>query len=113
MRSRFSAYACGEAEHLWRTLHAEHADRAAQKDDVLRALKHASTTYKYMRLTILDAKGAQVLFRAHVFEKGKDRSFTELSTFARDDVGWRYVEGITRSADVTPWTIDSFIDASR
>lgn len=95
MRSRFSAYARGDAEYLWRTLHPDHPDRTAPREDLLRALRHAAATYKYMRLRILDAKGKQVLFRAGVFEKGKDRSFMELSTFADDGVGWRYVEGIT------------------
>jgi SEC-C motif-containing protein len=111
MRSRFSAYARGEAEYLWRTLHADHADRAAPKEETLRAMKRASAHYRYMRLRILDAKGAHVLFRASVFEKGKDRSFIELSTFAPDGVGWRYVDGITRPADGTAWTIDSFVSA--
>ena len=111
MRSRFAAYARGEAEYLWRTLHPDHADRAVPKEDVLRALRHATATYKYMRLHIFDAKGAKVLFRASVFEKGKDRSFTELSTFARDGVGWRYVEGVSRPADNREWTIESFSSA--
>ncbi len=112
MRSRFSAFSRGEWDYLWRTLHPDHPDRATPKEDVLRAMKRASERYKYMRLHILDAKGAQVLFRASVFEKGKDRSFTELSTFAPDGVGWRYVEGVTRPADGTVWTIDSFVSAA-
>ena len=112
MRSRFSAYARGEAEYLWRTLHADHADRAAPKEDVLRAVKHASVTYKYMRLHILDAKEAQVLFRANVFEKGKDGSFIELSTFAHDGTGWRYIEGIARPSDAKEWTIESFLSTA-
>jgi SEC-C motif domain protein len=112
MRSRFSAFARGEWDYLWRTLHPEHPDRAAPKEETLRAMKRASASYKYMRLRILDAKGAQVLFRASVFEKGKDRSFLELSTFAHDGVGWRYLSGIARAADDTQWTIESFVAAA-
>jgi uncharacterized protein YchJ len=35
-----------------------------------------------------------VLFRASVFEKGQDRSFTERSLFARDGAAWRYLSGV-------------------
>jgi SEC-C motif-containing protein len=34
-----------------------------------------------------------VRFRVKVFQKGKDVSFEELSEFAHDGVGWRYVRG--------------------
>ena len=68
-----------------------------------------------MRLTILDAKDAEVLFLAAVFEKGKDRSFVELSSFARDGAAWRYLSGETRAArdvaDPAALTIDSFSSA--
>ena len=60
MRSRFSAYALGEAEYLWRRLDDHHPDRQAPKDKVVRALKHSSATYKYMRLRIFKAEGDQV-----------------------------------------------------
>ena len=112
MRSRFSAFARGEWDYLWRTLHPEHEDRATPKDEMLRAMKRTAASYKYMRLCILDAKDARVLFRASVFEKGKDRSFMELSTFAHDGVGWRYLSGVARAADDKPWTIESFVAAA-
>ena len=101
MRSRFAAFALGDAEYLWRTLHPDHEDRALPKDDLVRALKTAARAMKYMRLTILDAKDARVLFLAGVFEKGRDRSFVELSSFARegrDGGAWRYLSGEARDA---------------
>jgi SEC-C motif-containing protein len=113
MRSRFAAFALGDAEYLWRTLHPDHEDRAVAKDDLLRTLKAASRALKYMRLTILDAQDARVLFLAGVFDKGKDRSFVELSTFARDGAGWRYLEGVNRDAregDATGLTIESMLE---
>jgi SEC-C motif-containing protein len=113
MRSRFSAFALGDAEYLWRTLDARHEDRAQPKDEVVRGLRDASRRYRYMRLTILEAKDARVLFLAGVFEKGRDRSFVELSQFAHDGAGWRYVSGASREAgelgDVTALTIDTFL----
>ena len=98
MRSRFAAFAIGDAEYLWRTVHPDHEDRMHPKEDVLRSLKEAARTLKYMRLTILDAQGPEVLFFAAVFERGTDRSFVELSSFAHDGTGWRYLAGETREA---------------
>jgi SEC-C motif-containing protein len=109
MRSRFAAFAVGDASYLWRTLHPDHEDRARTKDEVLRALTAAARTLKYMRLTILEAKDARVLFRAAVFEKGKDRSFVELSSFAHDGVGWRYLAGDCRDVgEAAGLTIEAF-----
>ena len=41
MRSRFSAFAVGDVEYLWRTLHPEHEDRVLDKADVVRTLRKA------------------------------------------------------------------------
>jgi SEC-C motif-containing protein len=113
MRSRFAAFALSDAEYLWRTLDARHEDRALPKDEVTRGLREASRTYRYMRLRILEAKDERVLFLASVFEKGRDRSFVELSQFAHDGTGWRYVSGANREArevgDLDRLTIDSFL----
>ena len=42
MRSRFAAFALGDAEYLWRTLHEDHEDRALSKEDVVHSLKTAA-----------------------------------------------------------------------
>ena len=93
MRSRFAAYARGDAEYLWRTLHPDHEDRGRPRDEVMRELRDASRGYRYVRLAILAADGENVTFRAGVFQKGADRSFVERSRFARDGGGWRYLSG--------------------
>jgi SEC-C motif-containing protein len=117
MRSRFAAFALADGEYLWRTLHPDHEDRAQPKDEVVRSLRDAARAYKYMGLTILDARDDRVLFRARIFQKGHDRSFAELSLFARDADGWRYVSGQMRPAqDVTQsgtMTIDAWELASK
>jgi SEC-C motif-containing protein len=98
MRSRYSAFALGEAEHLWRTLDASHPDRAAPRDHLARGLRAQKGHRRYPKLVILDSrvhgKTAEVLFFAGVTERGQDGSFVELSDFAHDGEGWRYVSGV-------------------
>ncbi|HEY1695184.1 MAG TPA: YchJ family metal-binding protein [Polyangiaceae bacterium] len=114
MRSRFAAFARADAAYLWRTLHADHEDRARPEAEVLRALRDGARAHRYVRLTILEARGDLVLFRAGVFQKGRDVSFVELSRFAHDGVGWRYLSGEGRAAsesdpgDPNGLTIEAF-----
>lgn len=98
MRSRYAAFAMGEAEYLVRTLHEDHADRRLPRADLLRSLRSARERLRYPSLAILDRRVAddtgEVLFCAGLFESGRDQSFVELSDFAHDGTGWRYVSGI-------------------
>jgi SEC-C motif-containing protein len=114
MRSRFAAFARADVEYLWRTLHGEHEDRARPKEDLLAALRATARAHRFMRLAILEARQARVLFHAAVFEKGKDRSFVELSEFALEGGAWRYVSGIARPAaevqDLPALTIARFLE---
>jgi SEC-C motif-containing protein len=123
MRSRYAAFARGEPDYLWRTLHADHPDRSRDPAEVTRSLRETIRTFKYMGLTILetrspDADGiARVLFWARLFEKGRERSFVELSEFAHDGEGWRYLAAETRSVaqlphDPATLTIDAFCTAA-
>ncbi len=98
MRSRYAAFALGEAEYLLRTLDAAHVDRALPRAELLRSLRGTRERLRYPSLVILDSRrtegGGEVLFAAGVVERGKDQSFVELSDFAHDGAGWRYVSGI-------------------
>ena len=104
MRSRFAAFALGDGEYLWRTLHPDHPLRARARVEVVRELSRARQKLRYQRLTVHDrdedGDRGRVLFTAHVFEKGKDRSFTELSDFVRVDGAWRYLEGLAAGEPV-------------
>ena len=97
MRSRYAAFAIGDAEYLWSTLHADHDDRAAPRETFLRALR-AARGRAYPSLAILDARRrgrvAEVLFFAGLTVRGRDASFVELSDFEHDGTGWRYRSGI-------------------
>ena len=123
MRSRFAAFAMKEVEYLWRTLHPDHDDRSEPKDAVVRAIREACASNRYMGLDVLDAEPAdangvaRVLFKAKIFSRGKDISFVELSDFAHDGEGWRYLRGEGASAgnvkDASSLTIASFRAARR
>ncbi len=119
MRSRYAAFARKEIDYLYRTLHPEHEDRARPEADVLRDLRATASTLRYMGLQILDRRApdeagiARVLFLARIFEKGRERSFVELSEFAHDGEGWRYLRGEARpvariAGDPAAIRIDSF-----
>lgn len=103
MRSRFSAFALGDGAYLFRTLHPDNALRARPKDDVVRELSRAKQSMRYQGLAIhdvdVDGDRGRVLFTARVFEKGRDRSFVELSEFRRAEGGWRYADGLLAPAD--------------
>ena len=104
MRSRFTAFALENVEHLLRTLAPDHPARARPAAEVLRDLRRAARAFDYRSLTILDHEGpdgsgrAQVLFLAGLFDRGKDRSFVERSQFVHDGQGFRYLSGDLRAA---------------
>ncbi len=119
MRSRYSAFAVADVDYLVRTLHPDHDDLTMTDADLRASLRRSTRSHKYMGLTILDrqapdAQGlAHVLFLAKVFENGKNLSFVELSSFAHDGVGWRYLSGTSRPVpkpplDLSAMTIDAF-----
>jgi SEC-C motif domain protein len=97
MRSRYSAFALGLGVYLVRTLSAGHPDRTGDQEALLRALSQAKDTQRFLGLTILEARAdgdeGFVEFRARIFDRGADRSFTERSRFVREGVGWRYDGG--------------------
>jgi SEC-C motif-containing protein len=106
MRSRYAAFALGDTEYLWRTLHPDHDDRTRAREGWERELRKGLKKLRYRRLRILDSAPpdedgvARVLFHVAMSQKvggtSRDRSFAELSLFAHDGEGWRYLVGETR-----------------
>ncbi len=102
MRSRYTAFARGEHAYLFRTLHADHDDHARGEKVLTTQLVKSAKRTRYEALSILDHEGpdadgiARVLFHVSMRVEGKDASFVELSSFAHDGDGWRYVGGTTR-----------------
>jgi len=94
MRSRWSAFALGKGEYLVDTLAAIHEDRQMPREALARALSQAKDRQRFMELTIKALPAPdQVTFHARIFEKGKDVSFTERSTFVQEDGLWKYASG--------------------
>ena len=98
VRARFAAYARGRTDFLARTLHRDHADRALPARELRARLERAVARTRFRSLEILDADGPdrdgvyRVLFRVLAAHAGRDASFVELSSFAKDG-GLRYVAG--------------------
>ena len=97
MRSRYSAFALGLGSYLVRTLAADHPDQSLDELVLTRTLSSARQRQRFLGLTILSAHEkdglGEVTFRARIFERGVNRSFTERSTFVRESGGWRYAAG--------------------
>jgi len=116
MRSRYSAFALGCTDYLVETLHPEHEDAKLGADAVRLSVQLTSAAMRFTGLKIVDARErddtAMVLFVARVFEKGKDRSFVELSDFGRTERGWQYRAGTSRAVsefpDLATLNIDEF-----
>jgi SEC-C motif-containing protein len=100
MRSRFSAYAVGNADYIIDTTHPANpgytTERQTWKEDIARFC----TLTQFISLEVLaTADGttpdeAFVEFRATLTQLGKDASFTERSKFLRIDGKWLYVAGV-------------------
>lgn len=92
MRSRYSAFALGEAGYLLATWHSTTRPRSLALDPDVRwtALEVLATTGG----SLLAAEGT-VEFRAHYRVAGRSGAQHENSRFAREDGRWRYVDGVS------------------
>ena len=97
MRSRFTAYARQDADHLSATWHSSSRPARLELDADLRwtALEIVSTTAG----GLLDTTGT-VAFRARAVAGGRKRSVEEDSAFVREAGAWTYLG--PASADVAP-----------
>nr|WP_197698187.1 YchJ family metal-binding protein [Micromonospora viridifaciens] len=89
MRSRFSAFAVGDADHLLRSWHSSTRPARLRLDPALR----------WTRLEILDTDrgglfdtAGTVRFRAHYREAGRPGTLAEHSRFVREDGRWVYLD---------------------
>ncbi|PIB34455.1 hypothetical protein BFP72_03000 [Reichenbachiella sp. 5M10] len=97
MRSRYTAYAVGQANYLYQTTHA--SKRAQQTVD---ELAQWSTDNTWTKLEIIavehgrihDSHGI-VEFKAYFADaKGLEQVLHERSSFLQEEDGWYYVDGV-------------------
>lgn len=96
MRSRYTAFAIGDADHLRETWHPSTRPRSIDVDPELR----------WVRLLIVDRVGGGpfdgdgvVEFEAFWREREARGSMRERSRFVREDRRWFYVDGDVASSD--------------
>ena len=116
MRSRYAAFALGLGHYLVATLALGHPDLLLENETLVRELSRAKERQRFLGLVILHSseseREGEVLFYARIFERGADRSFAELSTFAREDGAWKYASGLLVPAGALPAPIESITRAS-
>jgi SEC-C motif-containing protein len=82
MRSRYSAYAVGDLDYVWRTWHPRTRPAEVSADEV-----------EWTSLEIVDASADEVEFRAHYRHGGQTGTLHERSRFAVRAGRWFYVDG--------------------
>ena len=108
VRARYAAFALGLGRYLVRTLTTDHPDHGAGADVLAANLSEIRVRRRFMGLAFLhstvegDGERAEVLFYARLFERGRDCSFVELSTFRRESGSWRYESGIGLDTERLP-----------
>jgi SEC-C motif-containing protein len=95
MRSRYSAFAVGDAGHLLRTWHPSGRPRTLSLDPALRWTRLAVLETRDGGL--FDATGT-VQFRAMYVQQGQRGVLAETSRFVRQDRHWTYLGPIDQRA---------------
>ncbi len=98
MKSRFSAFAVGDATYIMKTTHNENqdytTDTAAWKSSILEFCN--STVFK--QLTIVETQEEKsesyVTFKAILLQHNHDASFIEKSRFLKEEGKWYYHSGV-------------------
>ena len=97
MRSRYSAYAMGNAKYIIETTHPKNSQFQTNclqwEQEILQFCKNTI----FEKLEILDftdgEKIAYVTFRAHLKQNGTNASFKEKSAFEKVKKRWLYLSG--------------------
>ena len=89
MRSRYSAYAFGDADYLVATTHSS-TRKLHRKEDIL----EWSKSNHWIQLEVLASTETTVKFNAHYLDfQGKAQVHEEHSTFILENGSWFYVDG--------------------
>ncbi len=101
MRSRFAAYALNLPDYIIETTHKDNPAYQADRGDWRKYLLLFTQHTYFDWLDVLEFNdgdtSATVKFTAHLRQKDQDVSFTEASSFVKEDGRWWYQGG-----EVTP-----------
>lgn len=94
MKSRYSAYACGDIKYIINTTHKENSDYTNDFDQWAKEIEIFCKKTDFIKLEILEytlkERESFVKFKAHLEIDGEDQSFVELSRFVKVDNRWYY-----------------------
>lgn len=97
MRSRWTAYACGDAAHIMRTTHPDSPHYDPDPRRWLRDIRTFCADVRFVELRVLSAveadDSAVVAFHAGLRRAGEDASFSERSRFRKVAGVWKYLDG--------------------
>ena len=97
MRSRYAAYALGDAAYIQRTTHPGgphwEPDAAAWARSILVFCRSTDFEALEVRAASEDGERGEVTFRAQLVQGGRDASFVERSRFLRVEGRWLYHSG--------------------
>ena len=97
MRSRFCGYALNLSQYIIDSSHSNHKDGAKFDNLSQESIKEFSKLTEFRDLVIHDhcnyGEFETVTFTATLFQKDKDVSFTEKSTFKKEDGRFKYFSG--------------------
>ncbi|MBN2799248.1 MAG: SEC-C domain-containing protein [Deltaproteobacteria bacterium] len=98
MRSRYAAYAVGDAAYILATTHPAGPQAQADRGRWLEEVRRFSEGTDFVGLTVLSAgsEGDEgfVSFHAALRQGGRDASFGERSRFLRVEGRWLYWDGV-------------------
>jgi SEC-C motif-containing protein len=97
MRSRFSAYSLGNSDYIIETTHPNHVDQSIPLEERKAQIKAFSAHTKFKNLEILNSVEGSIVsfvtFRATLYQKDRDCSFTEKSCFEKVGEKLYYLSG--------------------
>lgn len=91
MRSRYTAYALGNADYIIETTHS--SETLSDYAEIL-AFSQMTSFDSLKIIEFIDGeKEAYVTFHAGLTQQGEDVSFTERSRFVKENNKWIYIDG--------------------
>lgn len=97
MRARFSAFALNNPDYIIDTTHEDNPEKIGDLNEWKKDLHNFSEKVNFDSLKIeefIDGEStATVTFTAFLSQEGKDASFTEKSTFKKENGQWLYLKG--------------------